>query len=406
MELTDKEIRGAKFEGKQYTLSDGDGLLLRVQKGGKSWILRYWIDNKEKRAGLGPYPEIGLKDARDRKNQFKRELALTGVNPLERKRQEKEAAAKAQAEAQVRATTFKTVAEDWFAQQSEVWSEQHILDTRRRLDKYILPTLGERPIVEIKTQEVLTMIRYMEEWTIATAKKCKEHIGQILRYAIGQGIIEYDVTANLRGVLKPKTIRNFAAITRPSEVADMITRIEAYHGSPVVKEALWFSLYTFQRPGEIRHAEWQEIDLASNLWRLPAEKMKTRKEHLVPLASQVVAILERIQPWTGDSRYIFPTIKSRQIPMSENTIRVALRSMGYTKEQMTSHGFRSTASSILHEQGWPSDDIERCLAHTVGNAVQRTYDRSERLAERRTLMQHWADWLDSLKEEKLLNSKL
>ena len=222
-------------------------------------------------------------------------------------------------------------------------------------------------------------------------------IGQVLRFAIARGDAEFDVTLNLRGAMKPIRKRHYAAVTAPKEVADLLVRLDSYIGGPVLRTALWFSLYTFQRPGEIRGAEWKEIDLDSALWRIPEHRMKNRRPHVVPLTRQVIDILKELRPITGDSRFVFPTIKSKSKPMSENTVRVALRSMGYTNEQMTAHGFRTVASTNLNEQGWNSDIIELSLAHVEGNSVRAAYNRAERLTERRDMMQAWADWLDNLR---------
>ena len=394
MILTDTAIRAAKPKEKEYTLSDGGGLLLAVRGSSKRWVLRYHWNGKEKRAGLGSYPEVGLADAREKAFQFRRELGR-GCNPQERKRAEREAVAKEEA---IKSMTFERVAEDWFTQQFGAWSDSHCTDVRHKLNAYILPAIGARPVSEINTQEVLSLLLDIEKRTPETAKKCKWNIGQILRFAIGRGLAENDVTANLRGMLKPKTIRHFGALTKPDDVADLIVRIDAYNGSPIVRSALWFSLYTFQRPGEIRRAEWVEMDIDATLWRLSAPTMKNRKDHVVPLSRQVLEILEKLRYMTGDSRFVFPTITSNSKPMSENTVRVALRSLGYTNEQMTAHGFRTLASTNLNEQGWNSDLIELQLAHVEGNSVRAAYNRAERLEERRNMMQEWANWLDSLKK--------
>lgn len=396
MALSETAIRKAKPEEgkKETTLSDGDGLLLVVRDtGAKKWVLRYWLDGKEKRAGLGKYPIVSLADARELKNQFKRELALGG-NPQERKKAEKEAAAK---EAEIKSTTFAKMADEWYKQQEKIRSESHCKGIRHKL-KNILPKLGSRPISEIKTQEVLSLLLDIESRTPESAYKAKLIIGQVLRYAIARGDAEYDVTSNLKGAMSPRKQKHYAAITTPKDIADLLVRMESYRGSVVVRSALWFSLYTFQRPGEIRGATWNEVDFESTLWRIPAERMKNRRPHVVPLSRQVLEILEQLSNLTGDSPFVFPAVSSKRNPMSENTVRVALRSMGYTNEQMTAHGFRTTASTNLNEQGWNSDLIEMSLAHVEGNSVRAAYNRAERLAERREMMQAWADWLDGLKK--------
>jgi integrase len=395
MSLSEAAVRHAKPKnGKKETqYPDGDGLMLVVRDtGSKRWVLRYWIDGHEKRAGLGAYPVIGLAEARDLKIQFKRELALGG-NPQERKRAEKEAAAK---EAEIKAMTFARVADDWYKQLIEIRSASHCKGVKHKL-KILLPKLGSRPITEITAKEVLTVLKEIEERTPESAYKAKLVVGQVLRFAIARGDAEFDVTLNLKAALSPRKRERYAAVTDPKDVRDLMLRMRAYVGGPVVRAALWFSLYTFQRPGEIRGARWAEIDLDSTLWRIPKERMKNGRPHVVPLSRQVVEIITQLKPITGNFPYVFPAITSNKKPMSENTVRVALRAMGYTNEQMTAHGFRTTASTNLNEQGWNSDLIEMSLAHVEGNSVRAAYNRAERLAERREMMQAWADWLDRLR---------
>ena len=394
MALTDTAVRNAKTKnGKRETqYSDGDGLILIVKDtGAKRWVLRYWVDGEEKRAGLGKYPVIGLAQARELKLQFKRELAMGG-NPQARKRAEKEEAEKAKA---IKAMTFTRVAEDWFKQQTEVRSASHCKGVRHKL-KILLPKLGSRPISEITAKEVLSILTEIEARTPESAYKAKLVVGQVLRFAIARGDTEFDVTLNLRGAMSPRKRQHYAAITTPKDVADLMLRMKSYIGGPVVRAALWFSLYTFQRPGEIRGALWEEMDFDATLWRIPEERMKNRRSHVVPLSRQALQILTELRPVTCNSRFIFPSITSNSKPMSENTVRVALRSMGYTNQQMTAHGFRTTASTNLNEQGWNSDLIEMSLAHVERNSVRAAYNRAERLAERREMMQAWADWLDGL----------
>jgi integrase len=394
--LSEMAVRNAKPKnGKRETqYIDGDGLILVVRdSGAKRWVLRYWVDGHEKRAGLGKYPLIGLALARDLKNQFKRELAVGG-NPQKRKKEEKEAAAK---EAAIKGMTFAKVSEDWLKQQVGVRSESHCKGIKHKL-RILLPKLGNRPISEINAKEVLKVLKEIEDRTPESAYKAKLVVGQVIRYAIARGDAEYDVTANLKGALSPRKRQHYAGLTIPNDIAGLMAKMDAYQGSPVVRAALWFSLYTFQRPGEIRGAVWKEMDFDSTLWRIPDSRMKNRRPHVVPLSRQVIEILSELRLITGDSNYIFPAITSNKRPMSENTVRVALRTMGYTNEQMTAHGFRTTASTNLNEQGWNSDLIELSLAHVEGNSVRAAYNRAERLPERREMMQAWADWLDGLRK--------
>jgi integrase len=395
MALTETAIRAAKPREKEYTLSDGDGLLLAVRTtGSKRWILRYYVDGKEKRAGLGSYPEVGLADARDLRFQFKRELALGG-NPQERKKAEREATAK---EERAKAMTFARVAEDWFSQRSNAWSAIYSFQTRSKLVRYAFPAIGERPVREITSREILALLQNIEQRTTIEARKTKQIIGQVLRFAIARGDLEYDMTFNLRGALKSNVVRHYSALTRPDDIKQLMRSFGCYAGSPVVQAALWFSLHTFQRPGEIMKAEWAEIDVGAALWRLPAERMKMRREHLVPLSRQVLELLEKVRILTGKSCFVFASLHGMTKPMNSNAVRLALRSLGYGNDEMCAHGFRALASTNLHEQGWDSALIELSLAHVDKNSVRAAYNHAERLEERRKMMQAWSDWIDSLKD--------
>jgi integrase len=396
MALTELAIRNAKPRGKSYSLSDGDGLLLLVKESGaKSWVLRYWVNGKEKRAGLGKYPVIRLTDARELKNSFKRELAH-GTNPQERKKAEREEAAKAEA---LKATTFAKVADEWYSQQEERWSLSSRRSVRRMLDRCLFPMLGKRPIREITTQELLSLLLDIEKEKPETAYQSKGVAGQVFQFAVTRGDADFNIVYNLRNALKPRRKVHRPAITAPKDVAELMNRIEAYKGSDVVRSALWFSLYTFQRPGEIHGATWEEMDLDAALWRIPGHRMKNRKPHIVPLSRQVVELLRQPALQTGASPFVFPSVKARNISMPGGTVALALRAMGYTSEQMCAHGFRALASTNLNEQGWNSDVIELSLSHVEKNAVRAAYNHADRLPERREMMQAWADWLDGLRKK-------
>jgi integrase len=307
MALTELAIRNAKSREKPYTLSDGDGLLLLIKESGsKSWVLRYWVNGKEKRAGLGKYPVIRLVDARELKNAFKRELAHGG-NPQERKKIEREEAAKAEA---VKAATFAKLANEWYSQQEERWSRSTRRHVRRVLDAYLLPTLGKRPIREITTQELLNLLLDIEKETPETANHSRGIAGRVFQFAVTRGDVEFNIVHNLRNVLKPRVSRHRAALTAPKDVTDLMTRIEAYKGSDVIRSALWFSLYTFQRPGEIRGATWEEMDFDSALWRIPEQRMKNRRPHVVPLSRQVLELLKQLNSERGGSPFVFPSMRS------------------------------------------------------------------------------------------------
>jgi integrase len=373
-----------------------DSLYIEVfPNGSKSWRIRCRRQGeKEVKLSIGEYPLVTLVEAREKCTEIKKALVHGGVP---KKLLNPDAV-----------PTFASLAEEWYTQEVKSWSPSHATDVRHKLDAFLFPQLAERPVREITSQEILKILRTLEIRAPESAYKSKLVVGQVLRYAIAKGEAEFDVTANLRGALKPRRHKHFASITIPKEIADLMRRIEAYQGTFVVKSALWFSLYTFQRPGEIRAATWNEIDFDAMLWRLPEQRMKLRRPHIVPLAKQVLEILHSLKPLTGDGIFIFPSIKSKTVSMSENTIRIALRSMGYTNGDdnkdgslgMTAHGFRSLASTNLHEMGFDSNIIELQLAHADNDPVRAAYNYAERLDARRDMMQRWADWLDALKDKK------
>jgi integrase len=399
MALTELSIRNAKPHEKPYSISDGDGLILLVKESGsKSWILRYWVNGKEKRTGLGKYPVIRLADARELKNAFKRELAHGG-NPQERKKTEREEAAKAEAN---RTATFEKFAREWYGQKEAEWSLSSRRSAKWILNAHLLPLLGKRPIREITTQELLNLLLDIGKETPDAARQSRGIAGQVFQFAVTRGDADFNIAYNLRNALKPKHKTHHAALTAPKDVEELMRRIEAYKGSEVVRGALWFSLYTFQRPGEIRGALWEEMDFDAKLWRIPERRMKNRRPHVVPLARQVVELLERLRNlvlWTGGSSFVFPSIRTRTMPMPEGTVVLALRAMGYTSEEMSAHGFRALASTNLNEQGWNRDVIELSLSHAENNAVRAAYNHADRLPERREMTQVWADWLDGLRNK-------
>jgi integrase len=399
MKLTELEAKNAKPRGKPYSLSDGDGLILLVKESGaKSWVLRYRMGGKEKRAGLGKYPAVSIAKARELKNSFKRELAFGG-NPQRRKKAERHEAARIEA---LKAATFAKVAGEWYDRQGKTWSESNRTGVRHRLDAWLLPKLGERPIREITTRELLDLLLDMEKSVPSTARRTRGLVGQIFQFAVARGDADFNIALNLRKTLKHVRQRHYAALTSPKDIAGLMTRIEAYHGTALVRSALWFSLYTFQRPGEIRGAMWEEMDFDAALWRIPEHRMKNNLPHVVPLSHQALELLEflrRLDARAGHSLFIFPARASKSAPINPNTICMALRTMGYTSDQMTAHGFRAIASTNLNEQGWNRDVIELSLAHMERDRVRAAYNHAERLPERREMMQAWADWLDGLRQK-------
>jgi integrase len=397
MALTEFEIKNAKGREKSYSISDGDGLLLLVKKSGaKSWVLRYRMGGKEKRAGLGKYPTVTLAQARELRNTFKHDLALGG-NPQQRKKEERREALRIE---ELKAATFSKIADCWYKEYEKTLSNSSRRGIKHRLDAYLLPKLGERPICEITTRELLDLLLEVEKRIPSTARRCRVIAGQVFQFAVTRGYVDFNIVHNLRNTLKPRHERHHAALTAPKDVANLMTRIEAYHGTTVVRMALWFLLYTFQRPGEVRGAMWEEMDFDAALWRISGHRMKNGRPHIVPLSRQALEFLEslkRLAARSSESPFIFPARWPKVIPIAEPTICNALRTMGYTNEQMTAHGFRTLASTNLNEQGWNSDVIELSLAHVERNAVRAAYNHAERLPERREMMQAWADWLDGLK---------
>jgi integrase len=387
-------VKGAKPKDKRYRLGDGDGLYLIVcperEGGGRYWQYRDRRDGKEKVYSLGVYPSVGLKDARERRDEYKAKLAK-GADPT----------AKPETK-----PTFEEVAREWFEKHVVgVKAEGTATPTLIRLERYLLPALGSRPIDEITAPDLLAVLRVLEmKGTLETAHRTKQIAGMVFRYGIATGRCEHDITADLRGALATPKKEHHAALTRKEDIVRLLHEMDAFPGSFVVKTALWFSAYTFARPGEIRHAEWSEIELDGAdgpVWRIPAEKMKKRRPHIVPLAGQVVELLEGLRPLTGAGRYIFPSELARNGAkcMSENTVNAAIRRMGYGNDEMTAHGFRAMASTNLNETlHYPPDVIERQLAHVEGNAVRAAYNHAEYLPERRAMMTAWANWLDSLRD--------
>jgi integrase len=391
MALTDTAIRNVKTGERPRKLFDSRGLYLLIMPGGSRWWrLKYRFASKEKLISLGTYPDIGLKLARKRRDEA-RKLLAEGLDPgAERKSKKSKLAAEA-------SSSFEAVAREWFEKFSKGWAITHAHTVIRRLEANAFPQIGNKPIAEITPIELLSLLRRVEaRGAVSTAHRIKQILGQVFRFAIATGRASRDPSADLRGALAPERERHFGALTNPADVAGLMRAIGGYQGSFVVKCALYFSALTFGRPGEIRRAEWNEMDIGESLWRISAERMKMRREHLVPLSRQALSILQKIQPLTGTGRYVFPNGRVASRPMSENAITAALRYMNYERGQMTAHGFRTLASTLLNEHGWPADAIERQLAHAERDEVRGAYNRAEYLAQRRLMMQAWGDYLDAL----------
>lgn len=399
--LTDRQIKSASFDkyGKRTKLSDGAGMYLDIQPSGKYWRMKYRFGGKEKTLALGVYPDVSLKLARQRRSEA-RALIADDVDPNEVKKQQK-------ATEQEKSDTFKLVAEEWLKLKKGELSEGTLRVARRRLETWAFPKLGHLPIADIKPAKVMETLREIEnQGKHETAHRIRQRIGEIYRYAVAEGRAETDPTSALQGLLKTVPTKNRAAITTQTELGSLLKAIEAYGGHASTRAALKLAPMLFLRPGELRNAEWTEIDLKSATWVIPGKRMKgTLKakragqvpDHIVPLPRKAVSVLKELHTITGGKDLVFESIRAGR-PLSENTINVALRSMGFDGKTMVGHGFRATASTLLHEHGWDHQVIELQLAHKQRDQVAAAYNRSARLKERTRMMQAWADYLETLRQ--------
>lgn len=389
--LTDTKVKKIKLDGKPRKLFDGGGLFLLVTpSGGKLWRLKYRFGGTEKLLTVGTYPQTSLAEARQKRDDA-RALLEKGIDPGDTK--------KAQKAAEVQETeTFEVIAREWHTKFSPSWAQSHGSKIIRRLELYVFPWLGNRPIRSITAPELLAALRRIEaKGNLETAHRTQQNCGQVFRYAVATGRAERDPSADLRGAIPPASGKHFASITDPKEIGGLLRSIDSYRGSIVTRCALQLAPLVFVRPGELRHAEWSEMDLDAAEWRIPAEKMKSGVLHIVPLSRQALDVLREIHPLTGHGRYVFPSPRTNKRPMSSNAVLSALRRMGYEKDEMSGHGFRSMASTLLNEQGWNRDAIERQLAHSERNSVRAAYNYAEFLPERKRMMQAWADYLAAIK---------
>ena len=391
--LTDAPIRKAKPKDKPYKIADGGGMYLEVMpNGSKYWRMKYRHGGKEKRLAFGVYPDVSLALARERREEA-RKLLANGCDPGAVKQAQKTA------RVERAANSFEVVAREWYAKQSATWTESHGSRIMQRLERDIFPWIGGRPIADITAPELLAVLRRIEErGAVETAHRAHQNCGQVFRYAIATGRAERDPSPDLKGALPPVKQTHLAAITDPKKIGELLRAMDDYQGYFVTKCALRLAPLVFVRPGELRKAEWTEFDLGKAEWNIPAERMKMREPHLVPLSTQAVEILRELHALTGGSRYVFPGARTNGRPMSDNAILAALRRMGFAKDEMSGHGFRAMARTILDEvlQVRP-DFIEHQLAHAVRNPNGRAYNCTAHLAERRKMMQLWADYLDKLK---------
>ncbi len=394
MALTDTAIRNAKPKDKPYKVADSQGLYLLVNpRGSKLWRVKYRINGAERKLALGAYPEITLAEARAARDAARRQLAHA-VDPNVAKRQ-------ARIEASMRAgNSFASVAEELIAKREQEGVSPRTLEKYTWLLKLLGPEFGRRPVAEITPAELLHELKHHERrGRLETAKRMRSFASRVFRYAAATTRAERDPAQLLLGALIQPRVKHFAAITEPTAFGGLLRAIEDYSGDPAVMHALKLTPHLFQRPGELRQIEWAEINFEKAIWTLPSDKMKMRQPHAVPLSRQALAILKNMQGLTGKGKYVFPSVRTRARPISENTITAALRRMGYTKEQMTAHGFRTSASSLLNESGkWNPDAIERALAHMVSGEIRRIYNQSAYWAERVAMAQWWSDYLDELRE--------
>jgi integrase len=394
MALSDVSIRSAKAKAKQYKLHDGGGLFLIVKpSGGKLWRLKYRHVGKEQQLSIGVFPAVGLKDARQRRDEARTQIA-NGLNPTFEK---KRAAAAALVGA---ANTFKAVADEYIDRREREGLKDITTSKAKWLLSLLEPGIGTRPVGDIEPFELLAILRKVENsGRHETAKRLLSFSGRVFRYAVATTRARHNIAADLQGALMSPKVKHHAAIIEPASVGGLLRAIEGFDGQPTTRWALQLAPHVFVRPGELRQAEWSEIDLDAGVWRIPAARMKMNREHVVPLSTQAVAVLKAAAEFTGGGRYVFPSIRTPLRPMSENTLNAALRRMGYTSDEMTSHGFRSTASTLLNESGkWSVDAIERALAHGDTDTVRAAYHRGAHWQERVLMAQWWSDYLDRLRE--------
>jgi integrase len=392
MSLTNIAITKAKQAEKPYKLSDSGGLYLQINTSGtKCWRFKYRFAGKEKVLSLGVYPHLSLLEARERRDLAKRNLA-NDLDPGALKQTQKYEAG------QAATNTFQAVACEWHDKNKIKWVPKNAARNLSILERHIFPFIGKISISKVKSSELLHAIRKIEaRGNAETAHRVLQICGQIFRYAIATDRANADLSLVLKGALSPVKVKHHASITEPSLIGAFLRDIHGYQGAYLTQQALKLAPLVFVRPGELRHAEWSEIDFDKAEWRIAAPKMKMKVTHIVPLSNQALQILKEIHEHTGHLQYVFTGVTSTKRPMSENTVNMALRRMGYEKSDMTGHGFRSMASTILHEQGWLHDAIERQLAHSDKNKVSAAYNYAEHLPKRKNMMQDWANYLDALR---------
>ena len=393
MALTDIVIRSLTHGEKPIKKADEKGLFLLLQpSGGKLWRYKYRFNGKEKKLGLGRYPDVSLKEARRRRDEARQTLAM-GSDPGEEKKQV------ALTAALNAANSFEAVGDEYLDKMSREGREAVTINKSRWIASLFSASIKQSPIASISPAELLASIKTIEvKGHHETARRMRSFAGRVFRYAIATSRAERDPSADLRGALITPRVKHHSAILDPKRVGQLLCCIDDYAGSPLVRLALQLTPHVFVRPGELRSAEWSEVDLSKAIWTIPAIKMKMRQPHRIPLSSQAVAIFDSTKALSADQRYIFSSLYSGQRPMSENSINMALRRMGFGKDEMTAHGFRSMASTLLNESGlWSADAIEKALAHDIGSSVRGTYHRGSHWDERVRMAQWWSDYLDQMR---------
>lgn len=394
MPLTDTQIRSFKSTGEPQKYFDGGGLFLFLSaSGNKLWRMAYRFDQKTKTLSFGEYPVVSLKDARDRREEAKKMLA-NGIDPGAQKKSVKAA--------QLSETndTFRNIALEWHNTRTTDFTEKHRGTVMYRLEKYIFPIIGNEHIAGMEAPDILAVVRPLEhKGQNETARRMLQIIGQVYRYAVITGRAKRNPVTDLHGALKPRKTVHRAAITEPAKVGQLLRDCDNYEGYFPIVCALRLAPLVFVRPTELRAAEWSEFNFEACEWRIPAERMKMKQMHIVPLSKQALKILKELQPYSGSGKLLFPSIRTDTRPLSDATVLNALRRMGYAKDEMCTHGFRSIASTLLNELGYNRDWIERQLAHGERNDVRAAYNYAEYLPERRRMMQEWADYLTELKDK-------
>ena len=390
MPLTNTKISNCKPQNKPYKLSDGGGMYLLVNPGGsKYWRLKYRLHGKEKTLALGVFPEVSLAQAREARIEAKK-IIKKGIDPVQQKRLLKLNKRKS-AE-----NTFKAIANEWLENQKDRWTPDHLISVRKSVNKDLLPELGNMPIADITPQEVIAVVKKVENrGALEIASKVLQRARSIFRYALQTGLIKYSPASELRGTIRTRKVRHQPAL-KESDLHEFFNKLGHYDGDPITVFALKLLILTFVRPGELRGARWEEFNIEKGEWRIPEERMKMNEEHIVPLSRQSLQVISELQPLTGYRELLFPNRNGEGKGISENTMTYALYRMGY-HSRATAHGFRSTASTILNESGFNPDVIERQLAHKERNQVRAAYNRSSYLMERKKMMQWWADYLDGIK---------